>query len=66
MIEEKEEKHSRKFFSEEITGNGEKCEENQMRADDVQGRENDRVHLIGLTSSPARPPAIGRVEKRKK
>ena len=28
--------------------------------------ENDRVHLIGLTSSPARPPAISRVEKRKK
>ena len=24
------------IFSEEITGNGEKCEENQMRADDVQ------------------------------
>ena len=26
------------IFSEEITGNGEKIEENQMRADDVRGR----------------------------
>ena len=25
------------IFSEEITGNGEKFEENKMRADDVQG-----------------------------